>query len=132
MGPRWKTNRESVFDIGYHLIWCSKYRRKVFTGPVEKRLKKLIMKKTKEMGLAVESLEIMPDHVHLFVKSDPSFAPQEIVQQIKGYTSRMLRSEFEDLVSRMPCLWTRTFLCESVGSVSKEMIQRFIEVQKKD
>ncbi len=131
MGPsRWRTSRTSVFNIGYHLIWCPKYRRKVLTGTVEKRLRDLIGEKAGEMGIVIEGMEIMPDHVHLFVKSDPSFAPQEIVQQIKGYTSRMLRNEFHHLVSRIPSLWTRSYYCESVGHISEETVRRYIEDQK--
>jgi putative transposase len=131
MGPnRWRTSKTAVFNIGYHLIWCPKYRRKVLTGEVEKRLRTLIEEKAFDMNIAVESMEILPDHVHLFVKSDPSFAPQEILQQIKGYTSRMLRNEFPSLVSKLPSLWTRSYYCESVGHISEKTIMRYIEDQK--
>jgi len=131
MGPnRWRTSRTAVFNIGYHLIWCPKYRRKVLTGEVESRLRTLIKEKAADMSIAVENMEILPDHVHLFVKSDPSFAPQEIVQQIKGYSARILRNEFPFLVSKLPSLWTRSYYCESVGHISEKTIKRYIEDQK--
>lgn len=112
------------------MIWCPKYRRKVLTGKIESRLRDLIEEKAGNMNIDIENMEILPDHVHLFVKSDPSFAPQEIVHQIKGYTARMLRSEFPSLVSRLPSLWTRSYYCESVGHISEITIKRYIEDQK--
>ena len=72
----------------------------------------------------------MPDHIHLFVKTTPVNAPHYIVQQFKGYTSRILRSEFKSLKSRLPTLWTRSYYCESVGNISEDTIQRYIEAQR--
>lgn len=72
----------------------------------------------------------MPDHVHLFVKSDPRNSPHFIVQQFKGHTSRVLREEFPSLKSRLPSLWTRSYYCESVGHISEETIKKYIEDQK--
>ena len=62
---RWTHTNTTVYNIGYRLIWCLKYRWKVLVSGVEKRLKELIYKKANEMGVAVETLEIMPDHLHL-------------------------------------------------------------------
>lgn len=75
-------------------------------------------------------MEIMPDHVHLFVKTTPTTSPHFIVQQLKGYTSRVLRQEFPSLKSRLPSLWTRSYYCESVGHISEETIRKYIEEQK--
>jgi putative transposase len=73
-------------------------------------------------------MEVMPDHVHLFMKTTPTNSL--IVQQLKGYTSRVLREEFPFLKSRLPFLWTRSYYCESVGHISEETIRRYIEDQK--
>ena len=106
---RWTTSNKAVFNIGYHLIWRPKYRRKVLTGAIEARLKELLLEKAARLGISIERMEVMPDHVHLFVKADPTFAPHYIAQQLKGYTSFQLRKEFESLVSRLPTLWTRSY-----------------------
>ncbi|TPE42919.1 IS200/IS605 family transposase, partial [Pontibacter mangrovi] len=66
---RWKTSSTSVHNIGYHLIWCPKFRRKVLSGHIEVRLKELLMEKAGELGLRIEKMEVMPDHVHLLVKA---------------------------------------------------------------
>jgi putative transposase len=127
---RWTTSNKSVYNIGYHLIWCSKYRRKVLVGAVEARLKVLLAEKAAKIGIVIDTMEVMPDHVHLFVKASPVLAPHFIVQQLKGFTSHELRKEFRSLKSRMPSLWTRSYYCESVGHISAETIQKYIEDQK--
>jgi putative transposase len=127
---RWKRSNKSVYNIGYHLIWCPKYRRKVLVNPVDKELKRLLFIKSKEINVDIENLEIMPDHVHLFVKSDPTSAPHWIVQQFKGYTSSMLRSKFKFLTTKLPTMWSRSYYCESVGHISEATIKKYIEEQK--
>lgn len=130
MSKRWKHSRTCIYNVGYHLIWCPKYRRRVLVNEVEQRLKELLCEKAKEIDIEIVSMEIMPDHVHLFVQSIPTNAPHFIVGQLKGYTSRRLREEFDHLRSRIPTLWTRSYYCESVGHISEDTIKRYIEDQK--
>ena len=130
MDKRWTHSNKAVYNLGYHLIWCPKYRRKVLTGAIEIRLKELLIEKAKELNLSIENFEIMPDHVHLFIKSNPVDSPHFIVQQLKGYTSRRLRQEFSSLRSKLPTLWTRSYYCESVGHISEATIIKYIENQK--
>ena len=127
---RWTHSNTTVFNIGYHLIWCPKYRRKVLTDGVDERLKELLINKSKELKCNIEIQEIMPDHVHIFIKSNPTLAPHYIVQQLKGYTSRVLRKEFKNLRTRLPTLWTRSYYCESIGHISEEAVKKYIEDQK--
>ena len=127
---RWTTSNKSVFNIGYHFIWCPKYRRPVLIDSIEKRLKELLIEKAQEIEIEIISMEIMPEHVHLFVKATPVDSPHFIVQQLKGYSSRILRQEFKTLKSRLPTLWTRSYYCESVGHISEETIKKYIEDQK--
>ena len=127
---RWKRSNKSVFNIGYHLIWCPKYRRKVLVDGKDVRLKELLREKANSMEWTIESMEVMPDHVHLFVKAAPTDIPHWIVQQLKGYSSRMMREEFPDLKRRLPSLWTRSYFCGSVGHISEESVKKYIEDQK--
>jgi putative transposase len=127
---RWTTSNKAVFNLGYHIIWCPKYRRQVLVDQVEYRLKELLREKAEQIGVVIETLAVMPDHVHLFVKSSPTNAPHHIVQQLKGYTSRILRKEFPSLKSRLPTLWTRSYYVESVGHISDATIKQYIEDQK--
>ena len=127
---RWKRSNKSVYNVGYHLIWCPKYRRKVLIPPIDVELKRLLLEKAKEINVEIEKMEILPDHVHVFVKSDPTSAPHWIVQQFKGYTSRMLREKFSFLRTKLPTLWTRSYYCESVGHISEATVKKYIEEQK--
>ena len=127
---RWKTSKTAVYNLSYHMIWCPKYRRKVLVGPVETRLKELLLQKADELGCTIETMEVMPDHVHLFIKTLPVHAPQYVVGQLKGYTSSVLRNEFPRLKSRLPSLWTRSYYIESVGHISESTIKQYIADQK--
>lgn len=131
MDKRWETNKSSVYNIGYHIIWCSKYRRNVLTGDIESRLKDLVIQKSNENGWSIENIEIMPDHLHLFIKATPSDSISHIVSQLKGYTSSVLRNEFELLRTRLPTLWTRSFYVETIGHISESVIKKYIDDQKR-
>ena len=113
---RWTTSNKAVYNLGYQIIWCPKYRRKVLVDRVEIRLKELLHEKAAEINVTIENLEVMPDHIHLFVKSTPVNAPHYIVQQLEGYTSRVLQKEFPFLNSRLPTLWTRSYY-EAIGHI---------------
>lgn len=130
MNKRWTHSNKSVYNIGYHLIWCPKYRRSVLIGEVRDKLILLLKIKSEEIGLEIVQIEVMPDHVHLFVKASPIDSPHFIVQQLKGYTSHELRGEFAHLRSKLPTLWTRSYYCESVGHISKAAITKYIKEQK--
>jgi len=127
---RWTTSNKAVYNLGYHIIWCPKYRRKLLVNSVESRLKELLYLKANELSLTIKACEIMPDHVHLFVSTSPVDSPHFIVQQFKGYTSRILRQEFPHLKTRVPTLWTRSYYVESVGHISESTIERYIMEQK--
>jgi len=118
-----------VYDLGLHVVWCPKYRRRVLGGPVGVRLRELIDVKAAEHGWRIVACEIMPDHVHLFVKTRPKDSPSYVANQLKGFTSRRLREEFPYLRSRLPTLWSRSFFVASVGAVSAATVQRYIDTQ---
>ena len=128
---RYSASETCVYNLGFHLIWCTKYRRKVLTPEIESRLKELIREKADELEVEIVEMETMPDHIHIFVKSKSTYAPHFLVQQFMGYSSRVLREEFAELRSRLPSLWTRSYFCESVGCISADTIIRYIENQKK-
>lgn len=97
---------------------------------VETRLKELIAETAEEYGITVHTMEVMPDHVHLFVEADPTLSVAEIVNRFKGRSSRVLRQEFAALRSRLPTLWSRSYYAGSVGAVSESVVRRYIEAQK--
>ena len=123
-------NSGAVFSLKYHLVWCPKYRRPVLEGAIEKRLREVLEDVRAEHGWTIHALEVMPDHVHLFIESDPIYFVAEIVNRLKGASSRILRSEFPALRSRLPTLWSRSYYAGTVGAVSDAVVRRYIESQK--
>jgi putative transposase len=119
----------AVYDLGLHIVWCPKYRRGVLGGRVAERLRELIEQKATWNGWRIVACEIMPDHVHLFVKTGPKDSPSHVANQFKGYTSRVLREEFPHLRSRLPTLWSKSYLAATAGAVSAATVQRYIDTQ---
>jgi putative transposase len=118
-----------AYDLGYHVVWCPKYRRAVLVGPTKARCEELIRMKCAEHEWLIIALDIEPDHVHLFVKTHPKHSPSYVANQLKGVTSRVLRDEFPNLRSRLPTLWSRSFFVATVGAVSASTVQRYIDTQ---
>jgi len=99
-------------------------------GDIEKRLKELLIQKANEQKWTIENMEVMPDHVHVFIKANPTDSPMHIVSQLKGHSASVLRKEFPNLKTQLPCLWTRSYFCESVGHISEETVKKYINEQK--
>lgn len=127
---KYAKNAGAVFSLKYHLVWCPKYRRQVLVAPVDARLKEVLAAVSESHGWTLHTLEVMPDHVHLFVEADPTACAAEIVNRLKGASSRILRDEFPSLKSRLPTLWSRSYFAGTVGSVSEAVIRRYIDSQK--
>ena len=119
-----------VYSCQYHIVFCPKYRRKVLTPPIDARLKELFLEKQEDYGYEVIEMEVMPDHVHLLLDANPQIGINKIVRDIKGYTSHTIRKEFPWMKKRLPSLWTRSKFISTVGTVSLEIVKKYIEDQK--
>lgn len=126
----YKSSNHLVYSCQYHVIFCPKYRRKVLTDGIDERLKELIIEKQEDYGYDVLDMEVMPDHVHLLLDVDPKIGIYSVITKIKGYTSKQLREEFPALKKRIPTLWTHSKFVSSVGSVTLDVVKRYIEEQK--
>lgn len=124
------SSETSVHFMNYHFVWCPKYRRKVLNDKIAIRLEQLIRQKADDLTCDIITLAIQPDHTHLFIRAHPRIAPNSLIGQIKGYTSRVLRQEFRELRSRLPTLWTRSYFVSTHGHISDDMIKKYIEEQR--
>lgn len=127
---KYKSNDHMVYSCQYHVVFCPKYRRSVLKDGIDVRLKELIKEKQSEYKYDVLDMEVMPDHVHLLLDVNPKVGIFDVVTKIKGYTSHTLRIEFPSLRSRLPTLWTRSKFISSVGTVSLEVVKKYITEQK--
>ncbi|MGO0059116.1 IS200/IS605 family transposase [Brevibacillus fluminis] len=130
MGQEYRRTATTVSLINYHFVFCPRYRRKVLVTQVEIRFKQLLEMICQENDWHLVAMEVMPDHVHLFLNCLPTDSPSDIMAKVKGVSSRILRQEFEHL-AHLPSLWTRSFFVSTAGNVSSETIKRYVEEQKK-
>jgi REP-associated tyrosine transposase len=112
-------------------MWCSKRRRRLLRGEIAQRLEQLVNEVATEQNWQVLHLSIQPDHVHLFIRSNPYTLPTNIARRIKGRSSHVLREEFPYL-AKMSSLWTRSTFYSTAGNVSSETIQKYIERQARN
>ncbi len=103
---------------------------KCWGGEIRERVIVLLNEKAVELAVKTESVEVMPNHVHLFVRTSLVPARYFLSGQMKGYTVRNLRAAFPLQVSPLPSLWTCGNYIESVGQVCKDAIKKTIEEQR--
>jgi REP-associated tyrosine transposase len=126
-----KSKRNVVYSCKYHIVFCPKYRRKVLVNGIDSRLKEIIAEVASEMQVDVLEMEVMPDHVHWLCAIDPQLGVHKFVKHLKGRSSRLLRQEFSALRSRLPTLWTNSYLVATVGGAPLAVIKPYIENQKR-
>ncbi|MCB2313033.1 IS200/IS605 family transposase [Clostridium tagluense] len=130
MENKYRTTKTTVSLINYHFIFCPRYRRKIFLIPnVEERFKNMVKCVCEEIDIEIIAIECDTDHTHMFLNCLPTLGPSDIMQKIKGVTSRVLRDEFNEL-KKMPSLWTRSYFISTAGSVSSETVKKYVESQK--
>ncbi len=133
--PNLKTARTCVYNCNYHIVFSTKYRRKVLTQDVEEYLKNLIQEIAQEKGFEVSQVEVVEkDHVHIFASAHPKVAPSYIVKMIKGITARKIFLKFPHIKRylRKGHLWNPSYYIETIGSISEEAIRKYIEAQKNE
>lgn len=94
MSIAYKSNNNVVYSCKYHVVWCPKYRRKILTNGIDSRLKELLLAYAANSSIDIMEMEIMPDQVHILMEVDPQFGIHKAVKSLKGYPSKVLRSEY--------------------------------------
>jgi putative transposase len=112
--------------LGLLVVWCPKCRCRVLGGRVARRLGGLLERIAGERGWQIVAKEVMPDHVHQFVRVGPIDAPAAVVRLSKSYTAGVLRQEFTHLRRFANMLWSLLYFAGSVGDVSESTVRGFI------
>ena len=129
---RFKSNNNVVYNCKYHVVWVTKYRRRVLTQQIETRLKEILKNLAIEIQVDILEMEVGEEnHIHLLLSVDPQFGIHKAVKRFKGVSSRFLRQEFPELKSRLPTLWTNSYFVATCGSAPLEIIKEYIENQKR-
>jgi len=121
----------TIHDIKYHIVWITKYRYQVLKGEIAKRAREMLIQGCEARNVTIIQGSVGKDHIHMLVSVPTSIAPSKLVQYLKGRSSRLLQDEFSEIKKRYwgQHLWARGYFCVTVGSVTKEMIQEYIEKQ---
>lgn len=124
--------RTSVYDFHFHLVFVTKYRKPIFdTIEKQEELKTLLSSFAEKNGSTIESIEVMPDHVHLILSFPPKFAPSNIVKSFKGAAARewfKLHPEDKQKLYKGH-LWSPSFFMQTVGVVSQKTTTEYVENQ---
>lgn len=128
---KYRKTKTTVSLINYHFVFCPRYRRKIFLIPnVELKFKNMVNFICEEMEIEIIAIECDKDHVHMFLNCLPTLSPCDIMQKIKGVTSKKLRAEFCEL-KKMKSLWTRSYFVSTEDNVCSETIKKYVGNQKK-
>ena len=128
----YRTSSHTRFDLKYHFVWITKYRKAVLRGVVGNRLRELIIEVCKANDVEILQGHISKDHVHLFVSAPPHVSPSKLMQYVKGKTSRKLMMEFQHIQKQFwgRHMWARGYFVASSGNVTDEVIQEYIRLQE--
>ncbi|MBE9232911.1 IS200/IS605 family transposase [Cuspidothrix issatschenkoi LEGE 03284] len=119
----------AVSLLNYHFVFIPKRRKKVLVGAVAERLQQIICELVVENRWKIIAMEVMPDHVHLFLNVKPTDDPSSIMRKIKGRASHHLRKEFPELL-KIPTLWTPSYFVSTAGNICTETVKKYIEQQR--
>lgn len=124
--------RTCVYNVNYHIVWSVKYRKAVLKGGIDEALKEMFKQIAAYKDFTIQAIEVMPDHVNIFASSHPKLAPSYIVKMLKGISGRWLLMRYPELKQQLckGSLWNSSFYIETIGSVSEEAVQMYIERQK--
>ena len=120
-----------MYDCKFHLVWITKYRKRVLVGLVAERVRELIRQICKTNEIDILKGHVSKDHVHLFVSVPPSISVSKLVQQLKGKSSYKLLQENKQLQKEFwgRHLWGRGYFVATSGNITDEVIMEYIENQ---
>lgn len=126
--------KRCVYNLHYHLIWCTKYRNEIFANEeLENNMKKILYKVAEDNEIVIENLEVMPDHIHAMVAFPPKKAVTDVVKALKGRSAFIFLKEHPQIVNDK-CwgghLWSPSYYIGSLGNMSKDVVEKYINNQK--
>ena len=122
----------AVYNINYHFVFCPKYRKPILVGKIEEFLRECLNTIVATKGWEILEMEIMPDHVHIFISAKPEFSPVMIIKVLKGVSSLQLFKKYPELKKELwgGHLWSPSYYVGTAGNISAETIKKYIQDQK--
>lgn len=132
-GEQYHSASHCKYLIQYHIIWCPKFRFSVLNSNIEDTLKQILQKTCDDYNYHIKALEVMPDHIHIFVDVPQTVAPCDVVRTLKSISAIELFKTFPQLkqfYARCGVLWSRGYFVSTVGHISEATVIRYTGEQK--
>ncbi len=125
--------RGCVYRLSVHIVFVTKYRRKVITPEILDDLEKIFTRLCKNQKCQLTDFNGSSDHCHLLVELYPDVAPSKLVNTLKTVSSRLIRRDYKEHLEKFyhqkPVLWTGAYCIISTGGAPLEIIKKYIESQ---
>ncbi len=127
-----RTGRHCVFNLHAHLVFVTKYRKKIFTKSVLDTLQTIFSSVCIDFEAELIEFEGEGDYVHLLVTYPPKLALSKLVNSLKGVSSRMLRKQFESIEQHYwkGVLWSPSYFASSCGGAPIDILKQYIREQQ--
>lgn len=130
-----KSHYHCVYNLKYHLVLVTKYRRRCFTEQILQRLEEICREQCAKWDIELLEFGGEADHCHLLLALHPNIAPSKFINSLKTVTSRLLRKEFGEHLKQFywnkPGLWTRAYCLITTGGAPIEVIKQYIQKQER-
>jgi putative transposase len=131
----WRRAAHTAYDTAYHLVWSPKYRKKLLTGELAKRIEELFGEIGEAYDITIEEMEVSVDHVHIFCSFPPRYAISEVVGRLKRLSARAVFKEFPKVKRELwgGEFWEDGYFARTVGDkVTAEVIRQYIQRHKEE
>ena len=125
------TNQHSVFLLNYHLIMCTKYRRKVINDNICNDLKDMFIRIGKNYNITLEEYNHYENYVHILFRAEPKSELSKFINAYKSATSRIIKKEYPDIKDKLHkvAFWSQSFFLLSTGDITKDIVKEYIQTQ---
>ena len=127
-----RRTKHAVYDLKYHLVWIPKYRKNILNGDIAGYLKEVFNHIAEEYGFAIDTMEVVEDHVHIFLEAPPRYSPADVVQLMKSISAREMFKKYPKIRKQLWAgeLWNDGYFVRSVGdNVTADIIRKYIKYQ---
>ena len=124
--------RGYVYSLQYHIVWCVKYRKKLFESTLAEEVKEHLARTSDDLNIRILAMEVMPDHIHLLVDCTPQIRPSDAIKVYKGNTARWLFMKHPELKQQLwgGHMWNPSYFVATVSDRSLEQVENYIKEQK--
>jgi putative transposase len=128
-----KASAHAVYDLKYHFVWTPKYRKDLLTGELAEAVREILQSVAEAHDMEIDTMEVMEDHVHIFLSTPPRYSPARVMQIMKSISAREVFARFPWLRRKLwgGEFWGDGYFVRSIGDqVTSEIIRRYIRYQK--